>query len=219
MVSDEERRLFGGPDLVGLTGGIATGKTTVSRWFAEAGLAVIDADRIARRVVRRPLPAWAAIVDRFGKDILAEDGEIDRPRLGEIVFRDPGLRAELDRIVHPRVFRAMAAEVHRRRRESPGGRIVLEVPLLIETGLHEAVPLVVLVYAPEPVQIRRLMARDGIDRRSALARIRSQMPIEAKRRHADVVIDNGGDIAATRRQADPWIAAIRSGTPLGPGPR
>lgn len=202
---------FDMPYVIGLTGGIATGKSTVARLFADAGMGVIDADAIARRVVKKPLPAWQEIVDRFGNSILAADGEIDRGRLGDLVFEDPLKKEALNRIVHPRVFSAMADAVERMHRARPDRRILLDVPLLIETGMHQDLPLTLLVYAPEPVQIHRLMLRDGLSRQAAVARVHSQMPIEAKRQLVDIVIDNGGDRKTTRRQVNALCRRIQAG--------
>lgn len=199
------------PYLVGLTGGIATGKSTVSKLLGDAGLTVVDADRIAREVVRRPLPAWRDIVDVFGEDVLDVDREIHRSRLADIIFDDPRKKDDLDRIVHPRVFETMAIEIDRLHRSSPGKRILLDVPLLIETGMHRDLPLILLVYAPEPVQIQRLMERDGMSKRAAMARVRAQMPIEAKRPFADIIIDNSGDREATRRQVLDICRQIQNG--------
>lgn len=199
------------PCLVGLTGGIATGKSTVAGLFADAGLTVIDADRIAREVVKRPLPAWRDIVDAFGENVLTADGEIHRSRLADIIFEDPRRKDDLDRIVHPRVFEAMTIEIDRLHRSAPENRIILDVPLLIETGMHRELPLTLLVYAPEPVQIQRLMERDGLSKRAAMARVRAQMPIEAKRPLADVIIDNSGDREATRRRVLDICRQLRNG--------
>ncbi len=186
---------------VGLTGGIATGKSTVARILREAGAHVIDADRIAREAVGRGRPAWRDIVEHFGKGVLRPDGEIDRARLGNIIFNDPDQQAALNRIVHPRVFADIEARRARIAETAPHAVVVLDIPLLFEAGSRRNLAEVIVVYAPEPVQLARLMQRDGLSRRDALARIRSQMPIEEKRQRATRVIDNSGDLAATRRQA------------------
>ncbi|MFZ7125191.1 MAG: dephospho-CoA kinase [Desulfobacterales bacterium] len=199
---------FAQPYLIGLTGGIATGKSTVAAMLAELGMAVIDADVVAREVVRRPRPAWHDIVQAFGAGILSEDGEIDRGRLGSIVFNDPGAKARLEAIVHPRVFEVIRSDMVRLHRSSPRRRIVLDIPLLIETGMHRRLPLTLLVYAPEWMQLQRLMERDGLTEAEALARIRSQMPIEAKRACTDFIVDNSGDLASTRRQVIDILARL-----------
>ncbi len=186
---------------VGLTGGIATGKSTVARILREAGAHVIDADRIAREAVGRGRPAWRDIVDHFGKGVLRPDGEIDRARLGDIIFNDPDQQAALNRIVHPRVFTDIETRRARIAETAPRAVVVLDIPLLFEAGNRRDLAEIIVVYAPQRVQLTRLMARDGLSERDALARIRSQMPIEEKKKRATRVIDNSGDLAATRRQA------------------
>ena len=188
--------------VVGLTGGIATGKSTVSRMLADLGARIVDADRIARRVVEPGLPAWQGIVDAFGKAVLLPDGTIDRVALGERVFSDPDAKKRIDTIVHPFVFEAMAEAIQRIEAEDPSAIVILDVPLLIESGMHRHLPEVLLVYAPESVQMERLMKRDGFDAEQAMARIRSQMPIDEKRFYATIVIDNSHFIDETARQVE-----------------
>ena len=188
--------------VIGLTGGIATGKSTVSRMLAAAGAHVVDADQLAREVVEPGQPAWEAIVEHFGRGILLADRRIDRERLGDMVFHDPAKKALLDRIVHPAVFDAMARRLARLEKEDPGGVAILDIPLLFETGKERGLDEVVLVYAPEAVQRERLMRRNGLSFEAAEARINAQMPIEEKRRRAAVVIDNSGDLEATRKQVE-----------------
>ncbi len=175
--------------LVGLTGGIASGKSTVSRVFRSLGAYVIDADELARDVVRPNSPAWHEVVSYFGGGILKEDGYIDRSMLANIVFNDPEKRKVLNSIIHPRVF----AEEERRRKEieekDPGAVVIFDAALLIEAGAHQRMDKVIVVYVDEETQVRRLMERDKIDRGSALKRICSQMPLIDKRRYADYVID------------------------------
>jgi dephospho-CoA kinase len=187
--------------IVGLTGGIATGKTTVADMFRRAGAHIIDADRIAHQVVTPGQPAWDAIVATFGAQVLRSDGAIDRERLGAVVFKDAGLRKKLEDIVHPRVWSRMGEQIEWHRRQSPGGLIILDVPLLIETGRHSALAEVILVYTPQSIQMQRLMHRDGISRQAALERIHAQMPIEEKRLLATTVIDNSGCPTRTEEQA------------------
>ncbi|HSO18342.1 MAG TPA: dephospho-CoA kinase, partial [Desulfosarcina sp.] len=187
--------------VAGLTGGIASGKSTVSRILADAGARVIDADRIAREVVIRGSPAYADIVAFFGREVLRKDGEIDRSRLGDIIFNDPEKQARLNAIVHPRVFdrsERMIADIAAR---TPGAVVILDVPLLLEAGMDRDLAELIVVYVPESLQLERLMRRDDIDAAAAMARIRSQMPIEEKRRRATIVIDNSGGPDACRRQA------------------
>jgi dephospho-CoA kinase len=186
--------------VVGLTGGIASGKSTVSRFLEEAGARIVDADKIAREVVEPGSPAYADILAAFGKTILTADGQIDRKRLGQIIFNDPNKKKILDAIVHPRVFGRLNEQVAEYAVQSPGHVVIMDIPLLFETGSHEDLSEVIVVYVPENIQLARLMKRDGIGRNEAMARIRSQMAIETKRQKATIVIDNSGKIEATRRR-------------------
>jgi dephospho-CoA kinase len=186
--------------IVGLTGGIATGKSTVSRILAEAGAQIIDADELARDAVRPGRPAWQAVVDHFGAGILRADGTIDRDRLGVMVFEDPECKAILEGIVHPAVAEAMAARLADIARSAPDSVVVLDVPLLYEAKMDAGLALVIVVYAPEDVQLQRLMQRNGLSPEEARARIGAQMPVAEKRRRADIVIDNSGAPEATRAQ-------------------
>lgn len=184
----------------GLTGGIASGKTTVAYMFKDAGALVIDADQIARQVVMPGLPAWLAIRKCFGDRVLAPDGTVHRSLLAEKVFNDQYLRKKLEACVHPHVQAEMAAQMAVLEQASPQALLILDVPLLLETHMEEGLDEVIVVYAPPDIQMRRLMARDGLDRDGAQSRIDAQMPMEEKRRLATIIIDNGGDVAHTRRQ-------------------
>ena len=188
--------------IVGLTGGIASGKSTVSRLLAADGARIIDADVLARQVVAPGQPAFQAVVDHFGSGILNGDGAIDRDRLAAEVFADPAQKAALERIIHPAVAKAMAARLAEIEATAPRSIVVLDVPLLFEAGMDAGLDLVVVVDAPEAVQLERLMKRSGLSRSEALARIGAQMPMAEKRRRADVVIDNGGSLASTRSQVE-----------------
>jgi len=201
------------PTIAGLTGGIASGKSTVAAMLAEAGARIVDADRIAHQVVLKGQPAWQDIVDHFGNGILTHDGQIDREALGSIVFNDTEAKNALNGIVHPRVFETMAQEIQSLAEAHPGDLIIMDVPLLIESGLHASLPIVILVYVPETMQQERLMRRDGLNAADAAARIRAQMPIDAKRAHAHYIVDNTGDLDATRRQVLDIYRKILSGAP------
>ena len=187
--------------IAGLTGGIATGKSTVSSILREAGAIIIDADAIARDAVQKNLPAWHEIVRIFGKEILLPDGEIDRAYLGDIIFKDSTKKEILNKIVHPHVIQKVAELIEEIGKESPDSIVILDVPLLIEAGMDKGMEDVVLVYTPEHIQIKRLVERDGISDEDALLRVRSQMPIEKKRELATIIIDNSGPIEATKKRA------------------
>lgn len=187
--------------IAGLTGGIASGKSTVSRFFSEAGALIIDADKISREVVSQGTTGYDEILSFFGRTILLPDGEIDRKRLGEIIFNDPEKKAHLDAIVHPRVFERSAEMIAQIAVHTPDAVVILDIPLLLEAGMGSDLAEVIVVYVPEITQLERLMKRDGIDKQSAMARIRSQIPIEEKRKRATVVIDNSHTLSDCRRQA------------------
>jgi len=186
--------------VAGLTGGIATGKSTVTQILADAGVEIIDADVIARRVVAKGQPAWKKIVAHFGGTVLRPDGEIDRPRLAALVFSNTARKLRLNRLVHPYVRRRITEALARLRSDQPDAVVVLDIPLLFEAGMHRGLEEIIVVYAPESEQRRRLIQRDHLSVKEAAARIRSQMPIEEKRRRATVVIDNSGSRKQTRRQ-------------------
>ncbi|WP_027955172.1 MULTISPECIES: dephospho-CoA kinase [Halobacillus] len=177
--------------VIGLTGSIASGKSTVSGMFDEWEIPVIDADQISRDVVRPGEPAYEDIVRVFGKDVLFDDGTLDRKKLGKVIFSSEGRRKELNDIVHPRVREEMI-----RRRESyktkEAKAVVLDIPLLFESGLTDYVEKVLVVAVDEETQLQRLMERDGSSREDAQERIASQIPVSRKSEMADAVIDNNG---------------------------
>ena len=196
--------------VVGLTGGIATGKSTVSDMLRRAGATIIDADEIARLVVQRDNPAYQDIVNAFGPDVLLPDGDIDRQKLGAIVFHDPAQKEALNRIVHPRVMAETDARLRRIEATRPETIVILDVPLLIEARMHKSLSEIIVVYAPEEVQLHRLMNRNHFSREEALARIHSQMPIEAKRKFATILIDNSGSLEQTRAQTRDAFTYLKS---------
>ncbi len=187
--------------IVGLTGGIASGKSAVADALRARGAAIVDADLVARQVVEPGQPALAELVARFGSPILGADGRLDRKALGEKVFADPAARAELNRITHPRIAAASQAEIAR---HAQGGAPVVfyEAALLVENKAHEWLDAVIVVAAPPDVQLQRLMSRDGLDEAAARARLASQLPLEEKLKVATWVIDNAGDRAALAQQID-----------------
>ncbi len=189
--------------LVGLTGGIASGKSTVSAMFAAEGAEIVDADLLAREVVSPGTPGLAEIVDAFGDEVLDESGALDRKRLGQIVFADADKRRTLEHITHPRIFqRFLARSEEARARALPA--LIYDAPLLFERELHRMMDVVVVVWVPRELQRARLMARDGLDREAALLRLAAQMPLDDKRALATHVIDNSGSLEQTRRQ----VAAV-----------
>jgi dephospho-CoA kinase len=187
------------PISIGLTGSIATGKSTVSRMLAELGAEIIDADKIAYDAVLKGKPAWRKIIDYFGEGVLLRSGEIDRKALGDIIFNSSDKKNVLNSIVHPEVFREMGRQVIEAAKK-PEAVIILDVPLLIESGMHKGMSDVILVYTPEDVQLKRLMARDNIISADAMAKIRSQMSVEEKKRHATIIIENSYTIKETNEQ-------------------
>lgn len=187
--------------ILGLTGGIGTGKTHVARLFVKLGAPVIDADAITHELQARGSPLLAELAEIFGREILRPDGSLDRARLGDLVFRDAQARVRLEAIVHPAVGAEMARRIDAAR--AAGARLViLDIPLLFEVGGQgrAGVEAVILVYARAEQQIERQMARDGCTREEAERRLRAQRPIEEKRALADFVIDNSGSLADTERQ-------------------
>ncbi len=174
--------------VIGLTGGIGSGKSTVAALLAEHGAVIIDADRIAREVVQAGTPGFAAVVARFGTGMLGPDGQLDRPRLGELVFADPAALADLNAIVHPLVAERSAELMTR---AAPGAVIVYDVPLLAEGGRRGEFDVVVVVEAPLDVRLERLAGR-GLPPEQARARIAAQASDADRRAIADVILDNGG---------------------------
>jgi dephospho-CoA kinase len=192
-------RIGGDLKLVGLTGGIACGKSIVSGMLREMGVPVIDADQIARDVVRPGEPAHKRIVREFGPNILNDDRTIDRERLGALVFADAERRRRLEGITHPEIFRAIAQEVQRLRSERHAKLVVVDAALLFESGLAGSLDHNIVVTAPERIQIGRLMARDGLTEAEAHRRIAAQMPSTEKEGLAQFIIDNSGSLEETRR--------------------
>lgn len=187
--------------IAGLTGGIATGKSAVSSFLKQAGAVIIDADIIAKEAVLKNRPAWHEIVKAFGKEVLLPDGEINRTCLGDIIFKDHKKKDILNKIAHPFISKKMFELVEETRKSSPCSVVILDIPLLIESRMHERLEDVILVYTPESIQIKRLVDRDSISETDAMFKIRSQIPIEEKKQYSTIVIDNSGSIEATRQKA------------------
>jgi len=195
--------------VIGLTGGIASGKSTVARVLEEYGAAVIDADRLAREVVMPGMPAYAAIIAEFGAGILNSDRTIDRKALGRIVFADPEARRRLEGITHPAI-RRRAEEKLAELQQSGNPVAFYMAPLLVEAGATSRVDEIWVVYTDRETQLTRLMRRDGIGRDEALQRLAAQMPMDEKKKYGTVVIDNRGTPEETERQVrQAWEREIR----------
>jgi len=187
--------------IVGLTGGIASGKSTVSNMFKAMGITVIDADVESRLAVEIGEPAYREIIATFGEGILQPDGAINRPKLGALIFHDEEKRQRLNQIVHPEVRRRM----NRKKQEALArgeNVVVLDIPLLFESNLTTMVDKTILVYVDPDIQLNRLMERNGLTMDEAKARIDSQMPLSEKIQLADAVINNNGSLSETKDQLD-----------------
>lgn len=189
---------------IGLTGGIATGKSTVSNIFKEKGITVIDADIEARIAVMKNSPAYLEIVEQFGADILLPDGEIDRQKLGAIIFSNPASRQKLNTITHPRIRQQMLAK-----KEAAIANkdriVVLDIPLLYESNLQTIVDKVLVVTTKPELQLERLIERNGYSEEEALQRIHAQMPLAEKEKLANVVIMNNGSLEELRTKVEALI--------------
>jgi dephospho-CoA kinase len=186
--------------LVGLTGGIGTGKSTVARMLEKRGAVVFDADVLARQAVAPGTPGFDQVVERFGPNVLAPGGGLDREALASIVFSDPAARRDLEGIVHPEV-RRMFAEGCEEYRDSDRV-VVFSAPLLVETGMHTAFDLLIVVSAPVATQIERLMRGRGMAERDVQARIAAQLPLGAKAEVADILVDNEGTLEDLEGRVD-----------------
>ena len=186
--------------VLGLTGGIGSGKSMVASMFAQLGADVIDADRLARDVVEPGQPALQEIASAFGRDILLPDGRLDRGKLGRMIFADPVARGTLNAITHPRIRERMDAEMAAR--QSGPGVLIVDIPLLYENERTDRVETVIVVWVDTETQLRRLVERNGLSEHEARQRIAAQMPLDEKRARADVVIDNSSSPENTRRQVD-----------------
>jgi dephospho-CoA kinase len=185
----------------GLTGNIGSGKSTVAAMLREAGIPVLDADRISREVTAPGGRAYDAVVQAFGREILRDDGSIDRKRLGEIVFADPGSRDRLERITHPAIFGAMKEAIAGIEREGHRAAVV-EAALIHESGKKGLFEAVISVTCDRETALSRLAARDGMSRSQAEARLRAQMDADRKAEASEYVIDNSGTLDETRRQVE-----------------
>jgi dephospho-CoA kinase len=194
--------------LVGLTGGISSGKSVVAEMLSALGAPLVDFDVLSRRVVEPDKPAWRDIVSFFGEQVLAVDRTLDREALGAIVFADLEKRKKLESFTHPRIGEEFYVEVLKIRADDPAAIIQVGIPLLIEGNMQHLFDHLVVVHVPREIQLERLMKRDGMEERDAEARLAAQMPIDDKLDYADTVIDNSGSIEETRRQVGELWSAL-----------
>jgi dephospho-CoA kinase len=195
--------------LVGLTGGIASGKSTVAKILEALGAAIVNADILAREVVEPGREAWQEILTAFGPEVLQADQTLDRQKLRSIIFNNPDARRKLESIIHPRV-RALAEQRIAEHGARGYGVVVYEVPLLFEGRLHEWLRPVILVACDLETQLNRLRQRDGLDRAQAQKHIDAQMSLEEKRRLADYVIENNGSLEGLKRQFEKVLEEIKT---------
>jgi dephospho-CoA kinase len=193
---------------VGLTGGIACGKTVVRRRLEERGIPTLDADAVVHRLLQPGTDVTRRIAERFGGSVIARDGSVDRRALGAVVFSDEEARKKLNAIVHPGVWREIERFFAQREKASDPVAVV-DAALMIETGSYRRYDRVVVVHCRPELQLERLMARDGLSREDALRRMSSQMPIEEKLPFADFLVDTSGSIEETLKQADELISHLR----------
>lgn len=190
---------------IGLTGGIACGKSTVSRLLASRGAIVIDADILAREVVEPGAPALAEVVRVFGPDMLNGDGTLNRKQLGKVVFENDAKRKQLEELLHPAIIQLLQERMAEAERLQPDKLVVADVPLLYEAQMEDLFQEVLVVAVDREIQLERLMQRDGLNREEAEQRIDAQMPLEWKKEWADVVIDNSGTPEETERQVEQYL--------------
>ncbi|HXT65475.1 MAG TPA: dephospho-CoA kinase [Nitrospiraceae bacterium] len=195
--------------VVGLTGGVATGKSTVAKMFKQCGAVVIDADELARDIVKPGKPAWHAIVNTFGKTVLTSDRTINRQALGAVVFNNRVKLRRLERIIHPRVARQQVKLTRQAVRNDPKVVVIYDVPLLFEVGIDKRVDKIIVVSADQETQLARLKKRNGLSRAEALRRIRSQMPLAKKIQRTDHVLDGTLSRTSLRRQVGRLLKSLR----------
>lgn len=194
---------------VGLTGSIAVGKSFVLECFRQLGCHVLDADITAREVVERGTSGLERIVEEFGVRVLTQNGDLDRKKLGAIVFGDEKKRLILNSIIHPLVFEKQNAWLESCERDDPNGIAIVDAALMIESGSYNRFDKLIVVWCKDEMQLERLMERDGLGLREAKSRIASQMPQDEKKRYADLLIDTSGGFEDTRRQVNETFAALR----------
>lgn len=195
--------------VVGLTGGVATGKSTVAEMFRQCGAVVIDADQLARDIVKPGKPAWREIVKTFGKTILNPDRTLNRQGLGAIVFGNRTKLRQLEHIIHPRVAREQARLTHQAAQKDPRAVVIYDVPLLFEAKIDTRVACTIVVTADRETQIARLKKRNGLSRAEAIRRINSQMPLEKKIQRASYILNGTSSRPLLRRQVSQLVKDLR----------
>ncbi|MDA7027189.1 dephospho-CoA kinase [Bacillus sp. CLL-7-23] len=185
--------------VIGLTGGIASGKSTVAHMFQKRGITVVDADLIAKEVVEKGKAAYQKIIEVFGEKVLLDNGEVDRKKLGTLVFTNEDKRKQLNEIVHPEVRKAMIKQ-RDQAIQANEQFVVLDIPLLYESGLESLTDKVLVVWVPKHLQLERLMKRNQLTEEEAKNRINAQLSLDEKKEKADVVIDNSGSLENTKQQ-------------------
>lgn len=199
------RRVF----VVGITGGVASGKTSVSRLMKEEGAYVIDADQIAKELVQPHQPAWRDVIQIFGQEILREDGSIDRKKLARLVFSDPEQRKKLNGLLHPRVRKEIRCRLEAIHREDPDAIVIIDAALLVETGFYREMDQLVVVTSEEAQQIERLKERDDVEETVARGILTAQLPLSQKVRVADFVIQNEGSRDQTKKRTQDIFRRIK----------
>lgn len=195
--------------MVGLTGGIGSGKSVVTRMFQDEGAYVIDLDELARCVVEPDKPAWRDVVAYFGTGILNQDRTVNRSALAEIVFSDPKNRKVLEELTHPRIFEEQDALIKAIKDQDPCSVVVIEFPLLFELSFQKKFDKVIVVYAPRDAQVKRAGERDGLSEKEVEKRLKAQIPINEKRLLSDYIIDNEGSLYSTRDQVREVMKELR----------
>ncbi|MBM7614825.1 dephospho-CoA kinase [Alkaliphilus hydrothermalis] len=186
--------------VIGLTGGIASGKSTVSKMLSELGAVVIDADLVARKIVEKGTPALDEIKNYFGEEYILADGQLDRKKLGALVFKDETALKKLNEITHPRIIQEIKKEINCHKKNAPDTVIIVDAALLIEMNMVSLVEEVWLVAIPVHLQLERLMKREGIAYREANIRVHAQMTLEEKKKYAHKIIDNSGGVETLRQR-------------------
>ena len=195
---------------IALTGGIATGKSTVAKMLADLGAVIIDADRVAREVVEPGTDCWRELHKLLGEDFFTAEGELERRKLRECIIADAQCRKRVNEILHPAIMKAMEERWQEAQKASPTRIPIFDIPLLFEGGFADRYDLVILVYTPAAIQVERLMARDGLSRREAEQTLTMQLPIEAKKDRAQAIIDNADSEQHTRQQVQALWNELRA---------